>query len=100
MVDHNVFQFPLLLRCPPNTEPINLFPKIKCGLVRPNHLGPIIDCPMVVGMGKGEASLEVLRLEVGFFGRNARLLTEPVDLALDRLSGDLVSQKVSDLCNY
>ncbi|MBW0572067.1 hypothetical protein O181_111782 [Austropuccinia psidii MF-1] len=99
MVDHKVFQLPLLLRCPPNMDPINLFPELKCGLVRPNHLGPIVDCPMAVGMGKGKASLEVLRLEVGFFGSNARLLTQLVDLALDLPSGDLVSQKVSDLCN-
>ncbi|MBW0585561.1 hypothetical protein O181_125276 [Austropuccinia psidii MF-1] len=99
MVDRKVFQLPLLLRCPPNTDPINLFPKLKCGLVRPNHPGPIVDHPMAVGLGKCKALLEVLRSKVGFFGSNSRLLTQIVDIALDLPSGDLVSKKVSDLCN-
>ncbi|MBW0479692.1 hypothetical protein O181_019407 [Austropuccinia psidii MF-1] len=99
MVDSDVLKVPLLLRRPPDSYPINLFPKFKCRLIRPNNPGLIIYHPMAVGLGKGKAPLEIFRPEIWFFGSNAQMLTQFVDLALDCASQNLVSHQVGDLCN-
>ncbi|MBW0519582.1 hypothetical protein O181_059297 [Austropuccinia psidii MF-1] len=100
MVDSKVLKVPLLLRRPPDSHPINLFPKFKFRLICPSDPGPIIYCPMAVGLDQGKAMLEILRLEVGFFGSDAQTLTQFVDLMLDCASQNLVSDQVGDLCNH
>ncbi|MBW0546463.1 hypothetical protein O181_086178 [Austropuccinia psidii MF-1] len=99
MVDGKVLKVPLLLRNPPDLHTINLFPNFKCQLICPNDPGPIVYCPMAVGLGKGKATLEILRLEVGFFGSDAQMLPQLVDLALDHASQNLVIHQVGDLCD-
>ncbi|MBW0589079.1 hypothetical protein O181_128794 [Austropuccinia psidii MF-1] len=86
MVDGEVLKVPLLLRHPPDSHAIDLFPKFECQLIRSNDPGPIVYFPMAVGLGKGKAMLQILRSEVGIFGSDSQMLPQFVDLALNHAS--------------
>ncbi|MBW0504272.1 hypothetical protein O181_043987 [Austropuccinia psidii MF-1] len=74
MIDLKIFKDVLLLRCAPNPYSITLLAKFKQLFVRPNYLGPLLDCPMPELVGKGQLPFKIQCAQV----RSSVFVDEPV----------------------
>ncbi|MBW0465822.1 hypothetical protein O181_005537 [Austropuccinia psidii MF-1] len=81
---------------PPPQKKITQF---KRQLLGPDHLGSIINHAVDLGLGKGEASLEILWLEVRFLGCYLRQFSKLMDLMLDGWIGNLRQHEICNLGN-
>ncbi len=79
---------------------MRVLPYLKRGLVNPDHLFPVIYCPVLVQSGKGQSGGDMFRVEKGFLGGNTLLKPQVAYLFRDRASAGLICHAIGDLGDF